>query len=161
MKNKIGKIVPLLIMTFGLTACEFSPSYYVDKLEENYGIQYLSDAKIEFFYENISGFDSSGLYYYVLKYEEEPTAFFQQFENNKPGDESDESFQSGKNIDFEEKVNTLINTFAREDYNNFASEYKIDWNKEYLYKNDTPIYVTFPMIYFKNEFRLIIVLLQP
>jgi hypothetical protein len=49
MKNKIGKIVPLLIMTFGLTACEFSPSYYVDKLEENYGIQYLSDAKIEFF----------------------------------------------------------------------------------------------------------------
>jgi len=49
MKNKIAKIIPLLIMTFSLTACELSPSYYVDQLEENYGIQYLSDAKVEFF----------------------------------------------------------------------------------------------------------------
>jgi hypothetical protein len=151
----------------GLVTCKPSPpEYYVRMLKIDYGIEHLSEAKIEYFYENIEGMDSAGIYYYVLKFEAKPINFFKQFENqnSKPPaggyEEPDRTFKEGKNEDFEEKVDTLLNTFMRDDYYNLDDQYKIDWNNEYLYKNDMPNYVIFPMIYFVNNFRLFIVIHQ-
>jgi len=157
MKKKVTSIVLLFISIIGLASCANNSDYYINQLETNNGIEYLSEAKVEYFYKNISGLDSAGIYYYVLKYEEEPLDFLQQFEGTKSDQEPDESFQEGPNLGFQEKVDVLLQTFMKEDYDNLESEYKINWDKEYLYKNDTPDYVTFPMVYFKNEFRLIIV----
>ena len=157
MKKRLVSIVILLVSIIGFVSCTKNPDYYLNQLETDYGIEHLLDAKVEYFYKNISGLDSAGIYYYVLKYDEEPLDFLQQFEETKSDQEPEESFQEGPNLGFQEKVDLLLQTFMKEDYDNLESEYKIDWDKEYLYKNDTPDYVTLPMIYFKNEFRLIIV----
>lgn len=160
MIKRLTLSIIMLITFLFLTSCSFGSEsdYYLKKLEKDTGIQHMSDAKIEFFYKNISGFDSSGVLYFVLKFEEEPIEFFNQFEHEKA--EEFEKFHKGRNIDFEEKVDSLITRRMEDDYNDFDDIYKINWNINYLYKNDSPSYVTLPMIYYEESYRLIIVKLQ-
>lgn len=153
MKKMFGLI--LILASLLLMSCSSDSRHYLKQLENENNIKHLSNAEIVFFYKNISGFDSSGIIYFVLKFEEKPINFLSQFENEK--DESEISFGNWKNESFEKKVNTLIHTHFEEDYLQFEEKNQINWELDYIFINDRPDYVMLPMIYFEDLCQLIII----
>ena len=163
--KKVLNFLVLTFFAFCLTGYKITPKPYLKEIEESQGIKHLEDAEVLFFFENIGGLDSSGLYYFVLSYENTNIDFLSQFdyeniEGKKP--EGLKEVKQGKNYEFEEKVNESINNFIKDDYEAFDDEYKIDWNQEYSYLNDTlpKVGVDCPMIYFEDSSTLIIIKLQ-
>lgn len=145
----------LFVIALLLVGCSYDAAYYLERIEKEDKVEYLSNADILFFYKNISGFDSGGVLYFVLEFEEKPMEFLSQFENKK--DESDNFIGNGKNESFEEKVNTLIHNHFKEDYLQFEEKFRLNWELPYIYINNTPDYVTLPMIYFEDSLCLIII----
>lgn len=163
--KKIINFLILICLMFYLSGCKQKPQSYLNKIEERQNIKYLVDAEVLFFFENVGGFDSSGICYFVLSYENKNIDFLSQFDyQNIEGikDENVKEVKQGRNYEFEEKVNELINNFMKEEYETFDDMYKIDWNEKYSYLNDTPpmTAVDCPMIYFEDSATLIIVKLQ-
>ncbi len=145
-----------------LCGCKKKPELFLENIEKQQNISYLTDAEILFFFDNISGFDSSGIYYFVLSYKKSNVNFLSQFDYHDKDGKNFKEINRGKNLDFEEKVNSLITNFMKDDYESFDTEYKINWDEEYLYLNDTPpmIAVDCPMIYFEESSTLFIISLQ-
>jgi len=155
MKKNIGLFL-ILIMSITLSGCNKSPKDYLKDIENEENIKYLSKAEIVFSYINISGFDSAGVLYYVLDFESNNIDFLGQFAENKDG----EVVEEGRSASFENKVTALIDSHFKEEYENFEQTNKINWESEYVYINDKPDYVTFPMIYFVETSMLILIKLK-
>lgn len=156
MKNiKKVFIIFCLIMFFFLQSC------FIDLYESNYKrfrrypIEYLDEAELLFFDYRISGFDSSGVYYAVYKFEERPEKFLDQFYDHK--DMKNSTCGNGPNEIFERNTMTLINTFYKERYENLNEEYKINWDEDYFYAHYSPEYVTYPIIYLEDSYKAILI----
>ena len=126
------------------------------QMENSENIKYLSKGEIVFSYINISGFDSAGVLYYVLNFENYNVDFLDQFAENKDG----EVVEKGRNASFENRVTDLIDSHFKEEYESFEQTNRINWEDEYVYINDKPDYVTFPMIFFVETSSLILIKLK-
>jgi len=155
MKKNIALFL-LLIMSFTLSGCHKSPKDYLKEIENSENIKYLSTGEIVFSYINISGFDSAGVLYYVLNFENNNVDFLDQFTENKEG----EVVEKGRNASFENRVTDLIDSHFKEEYESFEQTNRINWEDEYVYINDKPDYVTFPMIFFVGTSSLILIKLK-
>ena len=91
----------------------------------------------------------------ILQYDDLPNELFSQFISK--GDsitnyEKKEYAKIGysKDVDFENKINNIISSF-KADYDNFKEEYKIDWNKKYIFITNYDYFRTYPIIYFEES----------
>ena len=151
MKKILMLIIAFLMLS--LTSCKSHSEEYFDELKQEY--KYLDDAKVVFYKQRISGFDSSGIKYMVLEFPSRPNDFLNQFFNHKEPEKS--NCGPGRNKAFEEKTDKLINQFFSKEYEEIEDEFKIDWEKEYYYLLDLDDYVFFPKIYFEENCRLILI----
>ena len=155
MKRKLLLFYFVFIILFLSCSKSLSSEDYLKRLEKETNVNNLSSSEILFFYSNISGLDSSGTMYFVLQYDDLPNELFSQFISK--GDsitnyEKKEYAKIGysKDVDFENKINNIISSF-KADYDNFKEEYKIDWNKKYIFITNYDYFRTYPIIYFEES----------
>ena len=144
-----------------LSSCgkPLTPKDKLIKIENDTNVHYLSSANIIFYYSNVSGWDSAGVMYFVLQYDERPTELFSQFYVTSELDSTiKETAKIGNNKDeeFEKSINSIINGFI-DDYDKFDEEYKIDWEKKYSFITNKEFFRTCPIIYFEDSKTAILI----
>lgn len=125
MKNKLLA----LTLTSFLLGCTYLETP-LKKIEKYTNYQYVSSATLDFYYDDIKGFDNSGPLYAVLEFKKDEDKFLDQFYNKK---EDINHLQKGRNERFEELVDNFINTFFYIAYEGFEEQYKLDWSRPYSY----------------------------
>ena len=136
-----------------------TPKDKLIKIENDTNVHFLSSANIIFYYSNVSGWDSAGVMYFVLQYDERPTELFSQFYVTSELDSTiKETAKIGNNKDeeFEKSINSIINGFI-DDYDKFDEEYKIDWEKKYSFITNKDFFRTCPIIYFEDSKTAILI----
>lgn len=120
----------LFLISFSLIGCASKEVKLLKKIEDSGFIKHLTDAKILFSYEHITGFDSSGPVYYVLDFTDKEKDFLDQFNNKKTGENS---LLNGPSDKFEELVNDFVQQWIGMAYLEFKEDYQIDFEKSYSY----------------------------
>ena len=148
--KNIGLCLALL-----LCSC-YSNKSQLRKIEKETGIQNLTRGNIMFSFNDVKGFDSSGILYYLLDFKNKEDYFLEQF--SKPKNKNQLNY--GSNAIFEDKVEHLIDQYFKLDYDNFKTDYKINWSKKYLYYYDSLDILTFSLVYYEEESILHLLKLQ-
>ena len=130
MKQILKKAPILFLISFSLMGCTSKEVKLLKKIEDSGFVKHLTDAKILFSYEHITGFDSSGPVYYVLDFTDKEKDFLDQFNNKKTGENS---LLNGPSDKFEELVNDFVQQWIGMAYLEFKEEYQIDFEKPYSY----------------------------
>ncbi len=142
MKNKINLIFLFIICSLS-SSCFLSNNLEEKKFNEFikrndiYDISY-DNVKFSYVYEDSWVGDTTGYCYYYVKFDNYPDIFFKQFD--------DYEF-STKNKSFEKVINRSLLSYKK--YEKFNEEYKINFEKEYLYSNK-------PIIYYPEDNAMII-----
>lgn len=152
--KKIAKIFGLSLV-FLLCSCYSGKSQLI-KIEKETGIQNLARGNIMFSFNDVKGFDSSGILYYVIDFKNKEDYFLEQFSKSK----NENHLNYENNPIFEGKVEHLIDQYFKLDYDNFKTEYKINWSKKYLYYYDSLDILTFSLIYYEEKSILHLLKLQ-
>ena len=136
MKQILKKAPILFLISFSLIGCTSKEQRLLKDVEKHSGIKYLTASKIIFSYSKITGFeDQAGPVYYVLDYtnsdkKDEFVSLY--FKNN-----------SGKNSDFETKVDEFIEEEILGAYTSFEEQYKLDFDKPYSYYSSDKLFLIY------------------
>lgn len=144
--KKASLLISIVLIPLALTSCTNKQKIHLKSIADGTGFTNLTNAKVLFYYANLTGMDSSGPLYYVLDYSGVDETI--RFENIK---EKDRAFVDGRNNDFESIVNTFITDEIADDYTSFGDEYKIDWNKPYKYYSSIKEYIGTALIYYQDN----------
>lgn len=144
----IYKFIFTSIILFSSSSCSNDCKSYLKKIEKETGIQKLTSGNVLFCYNDVTGFDSSGILYYVLDYKDQEYDFLKQF-SDVTG--SKLCLHSDKNDLFESKVNNLILKYFATEYEKFENKYKIDWSSENLFYYDSLDILTFSLVYYEEK----------
>ena len=136
MKQIIKKAPILFLISFSLIGCTSKEQRLLKDVEKHSGIKYLTASKIIFSYSKITGFeDQAGPVYYVLDYtnSDKKDEFVNlYFKNN-----------SGKNSDFETKVDEFIEEEILGAYSSFDDQFKLDFDKPYSYYSSDKLFLIY------------------
>ena len=137
--NKILRKTPILfLISISLLGCASKEQRTLMNVEKNSGIKYLTSAKILFSYTNITGFEGrSGPVYYVLDFSKS---------NKKDAFINTYFEKTGKNTEFEAKVNEFVEQELVWVYSSFDSQYKLDFEASYSYYQGEDLF----MIYYPD-----------
>ena len=137
--NKILRKAPILfLISFSLLGCAPKEQRILKSVEKNSGIKYLTSAKILFYYTNITGFEGkSGPVYYVLDFSKS---------NKKDAFINTYFDKTGKNTEFEAKVNEFVEQELVGVYSSFDSQNKLDFEASYSYYQGEDLF----MIYYPD-----------
>lgn len=134
--NKIlGKAPILFLISISLLGCTPKEQRILKNVEKNSGIKYLTSAKILFSYANITGFeDKSGPVYYVFDFSKS---------NKKEEFISTYFDKTGKNTEFEVKVNGFVEQELVGAYSSFDSQYKLNFEASYSYYQGEKLFMIY------------------
>lgn len=122
--------------------------YYDDLIKET-NVNYLNFENLEYLFTYTSGFeDQVGMYYFVFAFDEQPNEFLNQFSNYSFDNKF--IFFDLTNQAFEVDIISKIQLHVGDQYGKVPDAYKLDFTNPYKYSN-------FPMVYFPNSKRLIII----
>ncbi len=134
--NKIIRKAPILfLISISLLGCAPKDQRILKDVEKNSGIKYLTSAKILFSYTNITGFeDQSGPVYYVLDFSKS---------NKKEEFINTYFYKTGKNTEFEAKVNEFVEQELVRVYSSFDSQYKLNFETSYSYYQGEKLFIIY------------------
>ena len=137
--NKILRKAPtLFLISISLLGCAPKEQRILKAVEKNSGVKYLTSAKILFYYTNITGFEGkSGPVYYVLDFSKS---------NKKDAFINTYFDKTGKNTEFEAKVNEFVEQELVGVYSSFDSQNKLDFEASYSYYQGEDLF----MIYYPD-----------
>ena len=134
--NKILRKAPILfLISFSLIGCTPKEQRILKDVEKNSRIKYLTSAKILFSYTNITGFeDQTGPVYYVLDFSKS---------NKKEEFINTYFYKTGKNTEFEAKVNEFVEQELVGVYSSFDSQYKLNFEASYSYYQGEELFMVY------------------
>lgn len=134
--NKIIRKAPILfLISISLLGCAPKDQRILKDVEKNSGIKYLTSAKKLFSYTNITGFeDQSGPIYYVLDFSKS---------NKKEEFINTYFYKTGKNTEFEAKVNEFVEQELVRVYSSFDSQYKLNFETSYSYYQGEKLFIIY------------------
>ena len=134
--NKIIRNAPILFfISISLLGCAPKEQRILKDVEKNSRIKYLTSAKILFSYTNITGFeDQSGPVYYVLDFSKS---------NKKEEFINTYFYKTGKNTEFEAKVNEFVEQELVRVYSSFDSQYKLNFETSYSYYQGEKLFIIY------------------
>ena len=134
--NKILRKAPILfLISFSLIGCTTKEQRILKDVEKNSRIKYLTSAKILFSYTNITGFeDQAGPVYYVLDFSKS---------NKKEEFINTYFYKTGKNTEFEAKVNEFVEQKLVGVYSSFDSQYKLNFEASYSYYQGEELFMVY------------------
>lgn len=125
----LGILCFVLLIILGV---EFGCSKYnetnLNYIENKSGIKYLSNGKIEYYFDGTNKFLSDGYKYYVITFDDKPTELLNQKYNEK---EEKNLFVFGIDKEIENIFNNAISILNNK--NDFKTEYTINFKHEYYY----------------------------
>lgn len=133
---KIIRKAPILfLISISLLGCTPKDQRILKNVEKNSGINYLTSAKILFSYTNITGFeDQSGPVYYVLDFSKS---------NKKAEFINTYFYKTGKNTEFEAKINEFVEQELVGAYSSFDSQYKLNFEASYSYYQSEKLFMIY------------------
>ncbi len=134
--SKIIRNAPILfLISISLLGCAPKEQRILKDVEKNSRIKYLTSAKILFSYTNITGFeDQSGPVYYVLDFSKS---------NKKEEFINTYFYKTGKNTEFEAKVNEFVEQELVGVYSSFDSQYKLNFESVYSYYQGEKLFMVY------------------
>ena len=135
--------MPLILVS---SCSNSNNTYYLKQFASGTGFKNISEANVLFYYNNLTGWDSSGPLYYVLDYSNVDSEI--RFINTTS---KERTFTDGRDDNFEGIVDTFIKNKLGDAYINFNEEYKINWDKSYKYYSANEKYIGTALIYYEDS----------
>lgn len=143
--KKIFNCSLFLIFILSTGCFQKNKTRYLEGIANGTGFYNITEAKVLYFYSNITGMDSSGPLYYVLDYNhvDESRRFQNTVDKNR-------ALIDGRNEKIEAAVDDYISQWLSDEYSKIDDKYKIDWNKSYKYYSTYEEYVGCVLIYYED-----------
>lgn len=135
--------MPLILVS---SCSNSNNTYYLKQFADGTGFKNIAKANVLFYYDNLTGWDSSGPLYYVLDYSNVDSEI--RFINTTS---KERTFTDGRDDNFEGIVDTFIKNKLGDAYINFNEEYKINWDKSYKYYSANEKYIGTALIYYEDS----------
>lgn len=145
MKKIVYKFIFCLIIFSTIGCFNDGANLYLKDIAIGTGFRNITEAKTLFYFNNLTGWDSSGPLYYVLDYSDVDDNVRLTNTTSK-----ERFFLSGRDSNFESIVDSFVLEKLSGKYDNFEEKYKIDWTQPYMYYSANEEYVGTAMIYYKE-----------